>query len=245
MADFYEDLGYQLPSEVGEVKSESFEYYKHEAGVYNGFIGKTTVKYKNLEGKKVEEGTAGARPSHLILSLWITEFLGTSQNPKNVPILSVGEDKIHIPAGIQQAAELYFPFMLSLDPKFQWAIQSKLQDFNIPGHDNLRLVKVNPAKMTEKITNFQALPYYYGMPIKFTLDIGEKKGGIYLSKIIQGDLAKRVQQNLIMSLEEDFNALIQREIDARKSKKDDGYIQNPPPSVDFDNLLNEADEYSS
>ena len=46
--DFYEDLGYQLPDDVGEVKSESFEYYNHPAGIYKGVMGKLTAKYKDM-----------------------------------------------------------------------------------------------------------------------------------------------------------------------------------------------------
>jgi len=240
--DFYEDLGYQLPDSVPEgIASESFEYFKQPVGIYRGLFGKLVAKYKDINGNRCEETADTAKLSHFINNLWVTEYLGTPASPVHKPILSVGQDMIHIPAGIGQVAELYFPLVISLDPKMQWSIQGKFESFMIQGHEELRIVKVNPAKMTEKITNFRAFPAYYGMQIEFILNDVKKDGtktSPYLAsiKLINAD---KVAPELMNRLESDYLDLLKAEQDARKSKQGESFDAPPPPKSDFSDIEND------
>ena len=242
MADFYEDLGYQLPEGIGEVKAESFDYYNHPPGIYHGFIGRLTAKFKDMEGKKCGADVAGAKISHFILTLWITDYLGTAGKPERRPNITVVDDKAIIPSGINQVAELYFGLMISYEAKDQWKVHKQFQEFAIPGHDGLRIIKVDPSKPGTKVTNFQAFPFYYGMPVEFTLDSGKKTGSTYLSeiKLLKSD---KLPNAVVAGLEEDFNAILERERAARKQNQD-GQVA-PPPSVDVGDILGDdmANEY--
>ena len=239
MPDFYEDMGYSLPEEAQPIKSEGFEYYKHPGGTYRGIMGKIIVKYKDINGKKCEPTDMGARLSHYINVLWITEYLGTSGNPKNAQILLPTAEKIQLPKGVP-TAELYFPFMISTDPKWQWSIHQKFENFIIPGHEESRIVIVNPNKMTEKFTNVRAFPYYYGMPIQFDIEIGEKKGSSYLANIkLAGGVESRIPLEKMAQLEKDFTELLERERTERENKPTESVPQAPAPEGDFSDIEND------
>ena len=239
MPDFYQDMGYELPDEVQPIKSEGFEYYQHPVGIYIGLFGKPILKYKDINGKACDSTTEGRKLDHINIPQWILKYLGAESTPVDKPVLSIGADMIHIPAGIAQTAELYFNFMISTDPKWQWSIQQKLESFAIPGHDELRLVTVNPNKMTEKYTNLRALPYYYGAPIQFTLSDIKKDGSktrAYLAtiKLIDG---VRPTPEMMNRLETDYQSLLTKEQEARKSNNDN--VAPPPPNTDFSDIENE------
>lgn len=236
MTDFYEDMGYELPEEAKPIKSEGFEYYKHPAGVYHGVFGKLIPKYKDINEKKCEPTDIGAHLSHYTATLWITEFLGNNIEQKKKVVQFNGED-VTIPANTP-SSHLYFPFMISTDPKWQWAIHQKFESWSLPGIENSKLVTVNPAKMTEKFTNVRAFPLYYGMPISFKIEIGEKKGSPYMASIkLMGDVSNRIPFELMGKLEGKFNSLLESER-ADRDKKDE--VPNAEaPEADFSEMENE------
>lgn len=245
--DFYETLGYEMPDGVGEVKSESFEYYRHPVGIYSAIFGRLNPKYKDLNGQKCTEDTPGATISHFIAPLWITKFLGIPSAPVNKAILAVSKDKILIPADVQ-AAELYYPLMISYNPKDQWKVHRIFESFAIPNHDSLRIVSQNPSKMTEKITNFKNFPAYYGIQIKFIIDpyISKNTGkeSTILATLELLPQLPKIDGEIMHQLEADVNGLIEREIASRQSEQSDsGYTPEAPPSAD--GLFNEdVGEYS-
>lgn len=232
--DFFKDMGYELPPETSDVKSDSFEYYRHPAGVYQGVFGKLTAKYKDGEGKKCDSTALGASLSHFTAALWIIKYLGILNKPENKPVLMYKEDKFIIPPDTQPA-ELYFPLMISYNPKDQWKVQKLFEKFTIPGHEHLRLVKLNPVKPTEKSTNFPAFPAYYGVPIKFTIDLGQQKGSPYCSSIQMLD-TPRYNPEAIATLEKEIEQIIEME-KAKRQNQQQEYSAPPPPEADLNDLL--------
>jgi hypothetical protein len=238
MTDFYEDMDYQIPEEITPVKSEGgFDYYKHPAGIYLGFIGRLTVKYKDINGKNCDPEAMGAKPSHSVLAIWLTEYLGTSGTPKSAPILLPTSEKVQLPKDVQ-SAQLYFPFTLSFDPKFQWSIHQKFESFIIPGYENSRIVTVNPNRMTEKYTNFQAFKFYYGLPVKMNIELSAK-GNTYVSSIkLTGGLENRIPTNLMKQLESDFEELRARE-KANTNSSSEAVPSQAPPNTSVEDLEND------
>lgn len=225
--DFYEALGYALPDEVGEVKSEGFEYYRHPVGIYTGLFGKLTAKYKDLNGDKCEPTTPGSYISHFIAQILITKFLGTSSAPENKSIIAPNSKGEFSLPSVNQAGELYYPLLISYDAKNQWKVHRLFEKFLIPGTE-FRIVKQNPSKPTEKITDFRAFPAFYGCPVKFIIEAGKKTGSPYCSNIELGDLSQRVGPEEMNKLELMIDKLIQREM----TPSDSGSLpEGPPPSA--------------
>lgn len=243
MPDFYEDAGYAMPPEAGEVKSDSFEYYKHPAGIYRGVFGKLTAKYKDSNGKKCEGADVGAKLTHFTAALWILEYKGKVNAPESKPMIAFVNNSFALPTGVQPA-EVYFPLMVSYDPKDQWKVQKLFESFAIPGHDNLRLVKLNPSKPTEKITNFQAFPSYYGMPIEWIIDLGAQKGSPYCSSI-KMLVTPRYPQEAIATMEKEVEHIIELERAKHKESQSNSYTAPPPPSTDLESLLEDGDDIFS
>ena len=213
--DFYNELGYDMPEGVDAVKSESFDYYRHPAGIYQVVFGRLNAKYKDLNNKKCEPETPGAYISHFTASLWIIKYLGTTNEPTNKPMIHIGEDSVTLPE-VMQAAELYFPLLVAYTPKDQWKNHKLFQSFVLPGHENLRIIQQNPAKPTEKATNFKAFPAYYGMQCKLILKLGDKTQQPY-ADTVELLAAPRFTVESMHKLETQVQALIDREIADRKS----------------------------
>lgn len=231
--DFYNELGYDLPEGVGEVKAESFEYYRHPAGIYQAVFGRLNPKYKDLNGQKCEAETPGAYISHFTVPLWLLKFLGTSSAPTNKTLLQLGDGKIIVPE-IGQAAELYFPLLIAYAPKDQWKNHKLFQSFTITGHDNFRVIAQNPNKPTEKITNFKAFPAYYGTQCKLVLELGAKTQQPYCSslELLQ---APRIDTEIMHQLETDIQTIIDKEIADRQSSS------NEPQTATFSQEAPSAD----
>lgn len=230
MTDFWKDMDYEMPEGVQEVKSEGgFEYYQHQPGIYLTVFGKLKAKYKDLNGDKCDPDAPGAHLTHFTVPLWITKYLGTTSEPQSKEVLAVKEDKILIPQ-VEQAAMLYFPLVISYDPKQQWTVHAKFESFHIPGQDALSIVKVNPAKPTEKTTNFKAFPAYYGSQIKLILDNKKsKKNNTYADSLELLTTAPRIEGNIMNTLEEEVQKMIEKEIASRQSDSD--YTPPPAPSA--------------
>lgn len=230
--DMFKDMDYEMPEGVGDVKSEGgFEYYQHPLGIYMALVGRLKIGYKNLNNEKCEPDEPGAYISYFNLPLWITRFLGTTTTPENKSLLEPKDDKIIIPT-VQQAAELYFNVYLSYAPKDQWSIHQKFSSFHLSGHENMSIVRQNPAKPTEKVTNFRAFPAYYGMQVKFVLDNAKSKTGKTYLGSVELLTAPRISGTAMNQLEQDVQMMIEKEIAARKSNNNDDYVAPPPPSAD-------------
>uniref|UniRef100_A0A6H1ZKA2 Uncharacterized protein n=1 Tax=viral metagenome TaxID=1070528 RepID=A0A6H1ZKA2_9ZZZZ len=229
------NAGYELPDDLpGEVKNESFEYFRHPAGVYEGFIGKLVMKYKNANGDKVDATAPGAAISHTILNLWVKKYFGTSTAPVTETFLS---DALEINPNLPLSS-FYYPQMVTLVPQDQWKNIQLFETFKIPNNDKLRIIQINPQKPTEKYTVFKSFPAYYGCSISFEIVMSGKGNG-FIQKITM--LNKQwVPAQSILKLEQELSDLIQKDKAMRDSKDSGGYAPPPPPS--FDDIFGEKDD---
>ncbi len=237
--DFWKEMDYAMPEGTEEVKSETFDYYKHPLGVYLAIFGRATAKYKDTNGQKCEEGTPGSHISHFIFPCWITKYLGTTAEPVNKTVLEIKDGKLLIPT-VKQAAELYYPLIVSYAPDMQWSVHQKFQSFHITGYDHLSIVRQNPAKPTEKITNFKAFPAYYGMQVKLVLQDKVSKGGkSFIDVGLELLTAPRFEGQVVKTIEDEIAQMIAKEIAERQSNKGDSSMVAPPPEAN--SLFNDVD----
>lgn len=230
--EFFNIEGYEIPEEVGEVKAESsFEYYRHPIGTYMFIFGRLIPKYKDISGKKCEADDATAHMSHFIAQLWVTRFLKPgSQQAED--ILKIEEKEIVIP-NEKQAAELYYPLFISIEPSDQWRVHKMFESFNIPGYDQYKIVRQNPDKPTEKTTKFKNFPFYYGMQGKFILSNYRSKAG--KESIIMSDIEiiaqmQKVDAGIMHKLELNIQDKMKEEFESRQSQNDN-YTPDTPPSA--------------
>lgn len=229
--NFYQEAGFEMP--VESVTAEGgFEYYKFAPGTYRAIFGKMRGLYKNSENKSCESTDMGAKLTSMQSYLWVIQYLGTSTHPEKKDLLVVSDAEIKIPQ-VQQAAELYYSNFISVLPQDQWREHKKFEKFIIPGHEHLRIISPDPANPSKKTTNFKHFPFYYGMIVEFNV-IHSGKGSPYVDGAFKLVLDKpRVPTELVKKLETDVDSMIQREIEARKQKKDEGYKPQSVDTTDF------------
>jgi len=230
--NFYEEAGFEMPVGVESVTAEGgFEYYKFPAGLYRAVFGKMRPLYRNADKKSCEPTDIGAKLYSFQNYLWVTQYLGTSTHPEKKDILIVKDSGIVIPE-VQQMAELYYSNFISYLPEEQWREHKKFESFVIPGHEQHRIISPDPANPSKKKTNFKNFPFYYGMTVEFNLVLSAK-GNPYMDSFKLITDAQRVPVDMMKALEVEVDARIQREIEARKAKKDEGYKPQSVETTDF------------
>ena len=236
--DFYSTLGYELPSNIVDAVAgeASFQFYKHKAGFYKGFVGKLVPRYKDMEGKKCESTIPGATLSHFNLTLWLVKYLGTADRPEEVQILN---PDLTIPEG--DLRKFYVSHVISILPKDQWRNHRTFDTFMIPNHENSKIVQPNPADPSTKVTLFKNFPFYYGLPVNLTIEESTKRAdSTFVTSVTITDYSKRVPKDLMQSLEQQYETRLQIEMEERKSRNNStpevAYNVVDPSSVDFDAL---------
>lgn len=237
------NAGYEIPAELGEVKDDSFKYYRHADGVYTGYIGRLNLRYKDSEDKKCEPDFPGAKLTGTTLVLWIVGYLGTPDKPVTEKVL--GKDLIVPQDGVMESSATYFPLTVPIQPKEQWKNIRMFEDFTIPNHDSLRIIKVNPDKPTEKFTNFKSFPHYFGAPVSFVVGTHKTKAGDKEYTIV--DSIKLMQTewsapDKLNAAQAGFEELRAKEIAKRKTAEDSGYQPPAPPQTDLDALLGNPED---
>lgn len=232
--DFYNAVGYELPPDVPkEIVSEGIEYYKHPAGIYIGFIGRLTAKYKDINGQRCDADLPGAKFDHYGLTRWIIRQLGTVSEPNAREVLG---NELVIPDGMQ-VAELYFPEYISVEPKQQWSLHKKFANFHIPGHPNLDIVKADVNKPSLKVTNFAAFPSYYGQVIKWNIVVS-KKDNPYIEETSL-IASERISTEKIIELEHKVTEIIEQQRVEREAKRNSEYSPSAPPDTSASDLVGE------
>jgi len=220
---------YELPKNFnGEIKVETYEYYRHEAGHYKSYFGKLIPKYKNLEGIKCSSTDANAQLSHFTVRLWI---ISKDDNPV-LPLTDKGFDK----SNIKDVASIYFPLVIPCNPKEQWKNVKLFDGSFIKGIEESKIIKVNPMKPTEKIINFNAFPLYFGMPCIFTIQLGQQKNSPFVSNLmLSSDPEKQINTDFVEDIENFVDAKLAEAIKDRQ-QPDTTYT---PPSIDLDSAIND------
>lgn len=239
--DFYAEIGIEFPSDAPTTaeSTEQFEYYKHPAGLYKGFVGLLKPSYKDANGKRVDMGTPGALFSHYNLPFWITEFMGTTSVPMMEKLLVVAKDKILIPT--RPIAELHYNNFISADPTKQWTLKSAYGGWQIEGRPEYKLIMPSPTNPAKTITNFKGFLAYYGMYISFALTYkaASEKQSRYVDGKVELLSANRIPLNVLKTFEAEIDSAVEKE---RESRRNSDSNTPPPPSTNFDSLLNDDED---
>jgi len=230
--DFYDAIGYELPADVPEVvEGTNNEWYKHPVGIYNGFIGKLNIKYKNGEGKNCSADEIGAVISHGTLPIWIFEFLGTVNAPTTEQVL--GKD-LTVPN--RRTSELYYPIYISFLEKDQWRNFNAFSLLEIDGHPELKVIAPDPKNPLKKHTRIKVIPAYYGVPVRFILDNAKSKtGSVYLADPIKMLNAPRIPLDKL----KDFETAIDAKVQAEQIERNSNVPNETPPDTDFDAMASD------
>lgn len=247
--DFYADAGgagYELPEDIPESKEfTEFEYYKHPAGMYVGFVGKLNPKYKDGEGKGCPKETPGALLSHFMLPFWTKQFLGSTSQPVQDKIIS---EELVLPD--RELHECYYNMYLTRDDKRLWSLKKTFLNWKIPGHPQYDIVVKGTTPGSKKI-NYKAFPAYYGLPVKFGLTFNpksEKQSRYVDGEIMFLDMANRIPREKMQEFEKAVNIKLAKEREEREARgKDSGYKPETAPETDFDNMAssdsNDLDDF--
>lgn len=212
-----------------QVEADVPQYYKVPAGIYVIAFGKMLPKFKDINGKTCEQGTPGSSFSHASVPLWLIEYHGTAELPKNETILG---SKLIIPDN-KKVAELYYNLFISWDKADQWKNINMFKDFRLQ-RPNSQVVVNNPSGQG-KVVRLKSLAYYYGKLMQINI-IWSDKDNPYIDtknssiKILEAS----IKPELMMEFEAKINAKVEQERIDRQSKPDGGGYT--PPATDLDDL---------
>lgn len=195
--------GFETPEVLVTNTGESFQYFKHLPGVYEGYLGRLNIIYKNLDGEKCEPSTPGAKPAYGMLDIFIDSSPdGHSFFKKADP--SYGES--------------VFKQYVTLDPERQWQNKQLFSTFNLP---NITVIE-NPNATDFKV-NLKNLAFFVGRPVTFEL-VQSAKGNIFLRNLFLTDKTQLDEKKLTEALtqvKEWYTKLEQiKEKEQNKVKKD-------------------------
>lgn len=235
--DFDADIGmdYELPEgapEQGEY--EEFQFYRHPAGIYIGFIGKLHSKFKDGKGKACDSNMPGANFDHFQLPLWILKFLGSSTNPKSEDIITITDGNLIL--ADRSVFEMYYGAYISTDPKRLWGYTKMFEDFKIPGHPKYNIIQQSGKNMATKVMNYSGFPAYYGLQCKFALTYkpkSEKQTRYIDGKIEILDFTKRIPSDKLKLFEEAVDLKVKSE-QKERAKQQDTYTPPEPAEPNFD-----------
>ncbi len=249
----YDDFGdvlvpdFDMPQGVPDkVEGEARQYYRHPVGTYLGFVGKTVHKFVNAEGKYVEASEPGAVYKNSMLQLWISKFLGGSENPVGEVIIT---PDLKIPDRPMQ--ECYFPVSLTTDPKWLWKMVNSFKNWKIPGHQKFDVIQPSQTNPANKVMHLASFPAYQGLPVKFTLvfKAEEGKSSEDKSRYVDGDIeiidyGKRIPKDALVEFYKQADERFAKEKAEREARRaqEGGYSREEAPSTDFDALSNAGND---
>jgi len=248
MSEDYSDFGDILVPEfdtpkgvVDKVEGEARQYYRHPAGTYIGFVGKTVHKFVDAEGKYVEANEPGAIYKSSMIQLWLSKFLGNTENPVGDVIVT---PELKLPDRPMQ--ECYFPIPLSDDPKWFWKMANMFKNWKIPGHEKYTIIQPSKTNPSNRVMYKLAFPAYQGLPVKFTLafKLSEGKSADDAGRYVEGeieimDYAKRIPVDKLTAFYKDVDARFDKERaekEANRAKNEGSYKREEAPATDFDAL---------
>ena len=238
MPDFDADIGalYELPDNAPKQgEYEEFQFYRHPAGIYVGFIGKLISKFKDDKGKNCEPEMPGAVFDHFQLPLWILKFLGSAGAPKTEELIKLSpEGDLILPD--RSIFEVYYGSYISTDPKRLWSYAKTFEDFKLLGHPKYNIIQQSGKNMATKVLNYSGFPAYYGLQCKFALTFkpdSDKQTRYTDGKIQILDVSKRFPMDKLNAFEQAVDIKIKAEQTERNQAKDN-YTPDKPAEPDFD-----------
>lgn len=219
--------GFEVPSIIIEGTSD-FEYYKHVPGAYEGRLGKLTIKYVDLDGKKCDANAPGAKPKHGTLDIFITA--------------SPDGHKFSEDLTGKRYGEIIYKQYIPLEPERQWQNKNLFNLFRI---DNVQVVE-NPDDKNFKV-NLGNLIYFIGRTVAFELAVSDK-GNTFLKSLFLTDKSPLTEEKLKKDFElikkwyELADSLLEAEKTANgKKDNDDKILQSSAPQVKTEvNILSQA-----
>jgi len=214
-----EDLG--LSTEP--LKNLGGGYYEHLLGDYIGLVGRLKIQFVDREGKKAEKGTAGAVAGYGGLQLLIMK------NPE----VTLIDNTFKLPTDTEYSKFIFNQYV-TLEADRQWQNVQRLSDFVFNDHPELAVIS---GKRNEEEINLTNLQFYYGYPVKFTLEEGKKKGGRYISKgsleLLDHEITKEkiaTRKTVTNSLYSQLDALLEIAKAKRDTEKAEGGGTDATPS---------------
>lgn len=252
----YDDFGdilvpdFETPQGVPDkVEGEARDYYRHPTGTYLGFVGKPIHKFVDSAGKYVEASEPGAVYKNSTIQLWITKFLGNTENPVGEVIIS---PELKLPD--RPIAECYFPIAIMPDPKRQWSYALMFKNWKIPGHAKYDIIQASPTNPANKVTFINGFPAYQGLPVKFTLTYKPEEGKSSQDKAryVEGeveilDYKQRIPMEKLTEFYKQVEARFEKEREERKARNAESgtYNRDAVPDTNYDALANAGDDLES
>lgn len=216
--DFNELLaGTGIEAPVIENTGESFEFYKHCVGEYEGLCGKLTIDYVDGEGKKVEKGTPGSKQRNFgIHVLFITK---SPDNHGFAPDFEIRDGQVY--------GEFMINQFVTLESDRQYQNKNLYDTFKIAGAPPTEVVVEGASKSDYKI-NLNALGFYIGAPVKWEMaeytskSTGKKSINVTNLTLTNNLLSKEIfekRKALVENLYAKLEVLKKKEEEARKAKK--------------------------
>jgi hypothetical protein len=257
MTEDYSDFGDILVPEfetprgvIDRVEGEARQFYRHPAGTYIGFVGKTVHKFVDTEGKFVEANEPGAIYKNSTVQIWLSKFLGNTENPVGDVIVT---SELKLPDRPMQ--ECYYPIALSDDPKWFWKMGNMFKSWKIPGHEKYTIIQPSKTNPSNKVMHKLAFPAYQGLPVKFTLTfkLSEGKSADDVGRYVEGeieimDYAKRISVEKLMAFYKEVDARFDKEKAekaANRARTEGAYEREAAPNTDFDALDSNSNDLDS
>lgn len=248
MSEFDKEVfGYDIPDDIPQQVEGSggFEYYKHPVGLYFGFCGKLNFKYVGQDKKPCNPDDVGARLSHAILPLWISQFHGTTINPVTEVIVDAN---LKLPT--RPLAECYYPVRVAFAPEEIWKNKQLFGSWFVPNNPALTVIGKNPSKPNIVVVNYKAFPAYYGVGVRWSI-VHSDKGNAYVDgkkDQIGLMLDKRIPLDKMLEFEKAVEIKTNAERMEREANKSQqqNYQPEAPPATNFDELAgSESDDLGS
>jgi len=194
----------------------AFERFKHVAGEYRGIFGRVKVYYQNVDGERCEKDDVGATKDFAMADIIITK------SPDGHGL----DADLKVPDEVSYGS-LIFKQYLTLEEDAQWKNKALFEEFSIADNPKMNVVNYGDHFNSDPgdfDIDLSQLTYYLGMPLTFTVAIG-KKGSSYISGLFLANKSLTVEVfqkrvKFMDSLYTGFDALLQKENDARDAKKE-------------------------
>lgn len=218
--------GFEVPSIIIEGTSD-FEYFKHVPGAYEGRLGKLTIKYVDLDGKKCDANAPGAKPKHGTLDIFVTaspDGHGFSEDLTN-----------------KKYGEILYKQYIPLEPERQWQNKNLFNLFKI---EKIQIVEGDDKNFKVNLGN---LVYFIGRTVAFELATSDK-GNVYMKSLFLTDKASFTEEKfrkdfeLVKEWYKKADALLESE-KIKKEDEDDKFLKgstNASSTAVVPDLLSQA-----
>ncbi len=202
--------GFEVPTPLVIEGTTEFEYYQHVPGAYEGKLGKFMIKYVDMDGKKCEKDTPGAKPKHGLLDIFITA------SPDGHGFSEKEERKY---------GEMMYKLYIPLEPERQWQNKNLFELFKIEPVKIVAIVSERDFKV-----NVGNLIYFIGRDVAFQLSVSSK-GNTFLKSLFLTDKSPFTQEKYLKNLEliKKWYAIADAALEKEKSKS--------KKSEDVDNIF--------